>query len=169
MNAVPAVETARLRLREWREGDLDAFASMSADPEVMRHIGSGETVDRNGTWRVLAGFAGHWALRGCGMWAVERKADGAFIGRIGLHHPPYWPCLELGYVLARAAWGQGFAREGAAAALAWALRELPAQRLTSFIRPGNTASERVALALGARHEGRADLLGSPVEVYVHHD
>ncbi|HET9977896.1 MAG TPA: GNAT family N-acetyltransferase [Burkholderiaceae bacterium] len=164
---IPTVETERLVLRAFREADLDAFAAMSADPDVMRHIGDGRAVDRNATWRTLAGFNGHWSLRRFGMWAIERRSDGAFIGRVGLHHPPYWPALEAGWVLARAAWGQGFAREGAAAVLAFARRRLPPQRLVSFIRPGNERSVKVALALGAAFEGVSDLLGTPVEVYVH--
>jgi RimJ/RimL family protein N-acetyltransferase len=166
---IPVVETERLVLRAFRESDLDAFAAMSADAEVMRYIGSGETVDRNGTWRTMAGFLGHWSLRGCGMWAIERKRDGAFLGRVGLHHPPYWPALEAGWVLARDAWGQGYACEGAAAALDFSRRALPPQRLVSFIRPGNERSVKVALALGARREADGDLLGLPVQVYVHHD
>lgn len=166
---VPIVETERLVLRGFRETDLDAFAAMSADAEVMRYIGSGETVDRNGSWRTLAGFLGHWTLRGCGMWAIELKRDGAFLGRVGLHHPPYWPALEAGWVLAREAWGQGYAREGATAALSFARRALPPQRLVSFIRPGNERSVKVALALGARRESDGELLGLPVQVYVHHE
>lgn len=165
--SIPGVETERLMLRAFRADDLDAFAALSADPEVMRYIGSGETLDRNAAWRNLAGFNGHWSLKGCGMWAIERKSDGAFLGRVGLHHPPYWPALEAGWTLARAAWGQGYAREGAAEALAFARRELPPQRLVSFIQPGNQRSVKVAIALGARLEGQSDLLGSPVLVYVH--
>jgi [ribosomal protein S5]-alanine N-acetyltransferase len=164
---IPVVETARLVLRGFRDDDLDAFAAMSADAEVMRYIGPGETLDRNGTWRTMAGFNGHWSLRGFGMWAIERKSDGAFIGRTGLHHPPYWPDLEAGWTLARNAWGHGFAREGAAAVLAFARQHFHGQRLVSYIRPGNERSVRVALALGARRDGDADLLGTPVEVYLH--
>jgi RimJ/RimL family protein N-acetyltransferase len=164
---IPTVETERLVLRAFRSDDLDAFAAMCADAEVMRFIGDGSTADRNGAWRTMAVFNGHWSLRGCGMWAIERKADGAFLGRVGLHHPPYWPALEAGWVLARAAWGQGFARESAAATLDFARRTLPPQRLVSFIRPGNRRSVAVAKALGATYEGLSDLLGTPVEVYVH--
>jgi [ribosomal protein S5]-alanine N-acetyltransferase len=168
--AIPVLDTERLRLRAFREADLDAFAAMNADVEVMRFIGSGETLDRNASWRSMAGFNGHWSLRGFGMWAIERKADGAFIGRAGLHHPPYWPELEVGWSLARAAWGFGFAQEAARAALAFAReRQLAAPRLVSYIRPGNERSVKVALALGAQREGEADLLGTPVEVYVHAD
>ena len=164
---IPVVETERLVLRAFRSADLDAFAAMSADAEVMRFIGSGETLDRNAAWRNMAGFNGHWTLNGCGMWAIERKSDGAFLGRVGLHHPPYWPALEAGWTLARSAWGQGYAREGARAAIDFAHRTLPPQRLVSFIRPGNQRSVNVALALGARLEGLSDLLGTPVEVYRH--
>jgi hypothetical protein len=96
---IPTLETARLILRAFRNDDLDAFAAMSADAEVMRYIGRGDTLDRNAAWRNMAGFNGHWTLKGCGMWAIERKSDGAFLGRVGLHHPPYWPALEAGWTL----------------------------------------------------------------------
>jgi RimJ/RimL family protein N-acetyltransferase len=164
---IPSVETERLVLRAFRAADLDAFAAMSADPEVMRYIGTGATVDRNGSFRTMAGFNGQWSLCGVSMWAVECKADGAFIGRIGLYHPPYWPCLEMGWVLTRTAWGQGYAREGARACLDYARRVLKPDRLASFIAAGNDNSVRVAEALGARYEGQSDLLGAPVLVYVH--
>ena len=164
---IPIVETERLRLRAFREDDLDAYAAMSADAEVMRFIGTGVTLDRAGTWRQMAGINGHWTLRGRGMWALERKSDGALLGRVGLIDPPDWPNLELGWLLGRSAWGQGYAREAARTALDWTRRTQPPQRLVSFIRPGNERSVRVALALGARREADAELLGMPVEVYVH--
>jgi RimJ/RimL family protein N-acetyltransferase len=164
---IPTLRTARLRLRAFRSDDLEAFAAMSADAEVMRYIGPGDTLDRDATWRSMAGFNGHWSLRGFGMWAIERAGDGALIGRTGLHHPPYWPELELGWLLARDAWGHGYAREAAGAALDWCRRELAPPRLVSYVRPGNERSVKVALALGARHDGPADLLGTPVEVYRH--
>jgi len=164
---IPTVRTERLLLRAFRDDDLDAFAAMCADPDVMRYIGAGDTVDRNAAWRTMAGFNGHWSLRGFGMWAIERLSDGAFIGRVGLHHPPYWPALEAGWVLARDAWGHGYAKEGAAATLAHVRRALPAQRLVSYIQPGNERSVRVAQALGAVFDGQADLMGTPVQVYVH--
>lgn len=164
---IPRIETERLVLRAFRDDDLDAFAPMCADAEVMRYIGDGATTDRVGAWRQMAVFNGHWTLRGVGMWAAERKSDGALLGRIGLIHPPYWPSLELGWLLGRAAWGHGHAREGARAALEFARRTLSPQRLASFIRPGNLRSVKVALALGARRDGTTDLLGTPVEVYLH--
>jgi RimJ/RimL family protein N-acetyltransferase len=164
---IPRLQTERLLLRAFADADLDAYAAMSADAEVMRHIGNGETLGRREAWQQMALMNGHWSLRGCGMWAVERRADGALLGRIGLIHPPYWPALELGYLLGRQAWGQGYAREGARAALEHARRVLTPQRLVSFIRPGNLRSVRVAEALGATLDGEQDLLGAPVLVYRH--
>jgi RimJ/RimL family protein N-acetyltransferase len=165
---IPTLETERLVLRAFRDDDLDAFAAMSADAQVMRHIGNGETIDRHAAWRTMASFNGHWALRGCGMWALTRRdEEHRLLGRVGLHHPPYWPALEAGWVLARQAWGHGYAREAARAVLDFARRTLPPQRLVSFIQPGNERSVKVALALGAVRDGEQDLLGHPVEVYVH--
>ena len=77
---VPTLTTERLTLRGWREDDLDAYAAIAADPEVMRFMGG--PLDRADTWRQIAVFVGHWELRGYGLWVVER--DGELIGRVGL-------------------------------------------------------------------------------------
>jgi RimJ/RimL family protein N-acetyltransferase len=111
-DSIPQIETPRLRLREFRASDLDAYAAMCADAEVMRHIGAGGPVDRANAWRQMALFNGQWSLEGCGIWAAEREADGVLVGRIGLLKPPDWPALELGWLLGREFWGQGLAREG---------------------------------------------------------
>ena len=165
--AIPTLETGRLLLRPFRDADLDAYAAMCADPEVMRHIGTGDTVEPDAAWRQMALFNGHWSLRGCGMWAAERKADGALVGRIGFLEPPDWPALELGWLLGRAHWGQGLAREGALAARAHAFGTLGRERLISLIRPGNARSIRLAEALGARLEGEDILFGRTALVYAH--
>jgi RimJ/RimL family protein N-acetyltransferase len=80
---------------------------MCADPEVMRYLGDGQPPNRKDAWRQMALFIGHWALRGYGLWAIERKSDGRLIGRAGLWRPEGWPGLELGWALARASWGRG--------------------------------------------------------------
>ena len=85
MKAPLELETARLRLRQIRESDLDAFAAFHADAEVMKFLGDGKPQDRGGAWRSMAGILGHWALRGFGMWAAELKETRACVGRIGLH------------------------------------------------------------------------------------
>ncbi len=164
---IPAVQTPRLTLRAFRDDDLDAYAAICADAEVMRYIGTGETVDRAMAWRQMAAFNGHWTLEGNGMWAAARRDNGALAGRIGLYGPPHWPGLELGWVLGREHWGQGLAQEGAAAARRWAFEVFGCQRLISLITPGNERSVRVALALGAQFEGECDLLGKPARCYAH--
>ena len=145
---VPRVETERLVLREWRSTDLDAFAGMSADADVMRFLGGVHS--RAESWRRMALHSGHWALRGYGNWAVERKADAELAGRVGLWNPEGWPGLEVGWKLARHAWGQGYATEAASAAIEWAWTVLHAPRLIAIIDPENLASVHVAERLGMR-------------------
>jgi len=145
---VPRLETARLVLRGWQESDLDAYAAMSADPGVMRYIGG--ILDREQSWRQMALHAGHWTLRGYGNWAVERSVDGVLVGRCGLWNPEGWPGLEVGWKLARHAWGQGYATEAARAAIEWAWSVVDAARLISVIHPENAPSARVAERLGLR-------------------
>jgi RimJ/RimL family protein N-acetyltransferase len=138
---------------------------MLADPEVMRYIGEGRALDRAETWRAMALSLGHWALRGFGLFAVEEKATGALVGRIGLLFPEVWPSIELAWTLARARWGEGFATEGAAAVRDYAFRTLGLPRLISLIAPENAASIRVAERIGERFDRTGELLGKTVSVY----
>src|SRR6185295_3789990 len=78
---IPHLETERLVLREFRAGDFEAYASFMADPEVARYIAPAP-MSREDAWRSLASTIGHWTLRGYGTWAVQRKEDGAFMGRV---------------------------------------------------------------------------------------
>ena len=94
---IPTVETERLLLRAWRDADLDAYAVMVGDPETMRFLGG--PLARPDAWRSMAYQLGHWVLRGHGMWAVERKSDGALIGRIGVQRPETWPAIEVAWTL----------------------------------------------------------------------
>jgi RimJ/RimL family protein N-acetyltransferase len=105
------------------------------------------------------------ALRGYGPWAVEERASGTCVGRIGLFYPDGWPGLECIWTLARGAWGKGYATEGARRALEYAFFDLGQARVISLIRPGNTASIRVAERLGEALEGRATLFGTEALVY----
>ena len=162
---IPELETERLRLRAFRDDDLDAYAAMCADPEVMRYLGTGATLSRGDAWRSMAGFLGHWALRGYGMWALEEKATGKLIGRAGFLNPEGWPGFELGWTLGRAHWGRGFATEAARRALDFAFAELAQPRVISLIRPANTPSMRVAERLGEVRAGEIELLGGPCYVY----
>jgi len=154
------LHTERLRLRAFHGGDLEEYARMCADPEVMKYIGTGVTLTRAESWRSMAGILGHWKLLGYGMFAVERRDTGQLIGRAGFLDPPDSPGFELGWLLGREHWGRGFAVEAARRALAYAFDELGRDRVISLIRPGNHRSIRVAEALGERLAGEIELLGS---------
>jgi len=136
MTMIPQLETERLILREWRAGDMDAFAAIYGDADVMRYL-SGEPLARNDAWRNMAAAAGHWVLHGYGTWVVERKSDGAVIGRVGLINPEGWPGLEVGWTLGRLYWGNGYATEAARASMNYGFLTQPVDKLISLIDPDN--------------------------------
>jgi RimJ/RimL family protein N-acetyltransferase len=144
---IPQLKTERLILRDFRQDDLDAFASFLADDEVMRYLG-GATLSRDDTWRNMARSAGQWLLRGYGAWAVVRKSDQALMGRVGLLYPEGWPSLEVGWTLGRPYWGQGYATEAARAAMNYGFLTQDVDRLISMIDPDNAPSQAVAQRLG---------------------
>src|SRR5438477_11022950 len=149
MLQIPQLTTERLLLRGFRPDDFERYAEMMSDPDVSRHLMDGRPLTRIEAWRQLAMFAGHWVLRGYGLWAVEERVSGEFLGRIGCLDPEGFPAFEIAYTLGRWAWGKGYAREGAAAALQYARETLGRTDITSIICPTNAASIRVASSLGA--------------------
>jgi RimJ/RimL family protein N-acetyltransferase len=147
----PTVETPRLRLRGWHAADVDSYAALLADPATARFITrKGRPCSAAEGWAEIAFFIGHWQLRGFGMFVIEARDGGTFLGRAGLLQPEGWPGLELAWALTAEARGQGYATEGAAAAAAWAFDRIGADDLVSIIHPDNGASQRVATRLGAR-------------------
>jgi RimJ/RimL family protein N-acetyltransferase len=156
---VPELRTERLLMRGWGDSDLDAWAAIAADPEVMRWVGSPKGMDREEAWRHLAYLAGHWVLRGFGLWAVEERETGQLVGRVGLLYPEGWPGLEVGWLVTRSRWGRGYAAEAARASMDWARAELGADHLISLIADENERSARVAEKLGMAPEGRTTILG----------
>lgn len=143
------LDTERLVLRPFRADDIDAYAEMCADPEVMRYLSAtGAVLSREDAWRQMAMFAGHWTLRGYGMWAIEERSSGQFVGRAGLHYPEGWPDREVGWALRREHWGRGIAFEAARAAIACAFDTLGWRRIISLIHPENRRSIALAHRLG---------------------
>jgi RimJ/RimL family protein N-acetyltransferase len=159
------LHTERLVLRMFRESDFDAYAAICADAEVGRYLGDGKPLSRIDAWRSMAAILGHWQLRGYGLWAVEERASGELIGRVGCYFPGGWPGFEVGWTLRRATWGRGYAIEGARAAMRFAFEELSQPRVISLIQPGNERSIRVAEKLGESLEGRLDVNGQEALVY----
>jgi len=108
---------------------------------------------------------GHWALRGYGMWIVEERATGQFLGRAGLYEEHGWPGLEVAWTIRRDRWGEGFATEGGAAALEYAFTQLSRDRVISIIHPDNVASSRVAEKLGLAVAQRTEVHGRARNVW----
>jgi RimJ/RimL family protein N-acetyltransferase len=162
---MPTLETERLILRMFRQDDLDAYAAITADVEVMRYLGDGKPLGRVDTWRQMAMILGHWQLRGYGLLALEEKATGALVGRAGFFEPEGWPGFELGWMLRRVSWGRGFATEAARRLLDHAFTDMKRERVISLIRAANAPSIRVAERLGERLDGHAEIFGQEALVY----
>jgi RimJ/RimL family protein N-acetyltransferase len=135
------------------------------DLDVMRYVGDRRVPTAQDSWRAVAGWIGHWALRGYGQWAVVERESGQLIGRAGLINPDGWPGVEVGYLLGKAWWRRGYATEAAQAALDWAFRERDFDRILSLIDPANAASMRVAERIGERRQGETKLRSHTVLVY----
>ena len=157
------IETERLILRPLRDSDIDEYAEMCADEQVMQFLGG--TLARDMAWRQMATILGHWHLRGFGFWGVEWKQTGELAGRLGCWQPEGWPEFEVGWTLRRSFWGRGIATEGAEASLRHAFTTLGRDRVISLINPDNTPSIRVAERIGERHDGHAVIFDNEVRVY----
>lgn len=140
-------------MRRWRPEDLEPFAALNADPEVMEHFPS--TLSREQTSETMARIAKHYDRHGYGVWAVQVPGEAPFIGYIGLAVPSFQasftPCVEILWRLARPWWGQGFATEGARATLACGFERLGLSEIVSFTVPANTRSRRVMEKVGMRY------------------
>ena len=161
----PELETERLRLRQFCDGDLDAYTRITGDAETMRYLAKGVPFDREDACRSLGYIDSHWRIRGFGLWAVEERESGALVGRIGLMRPDDWPGLEVAWLVARERWGEGLATEGARAALDHAFTAVGVRRAISLIAPANAASIRVAEKLGMRFEEVHQIAGKTAALY----
>ena len=139
------LRTDRLLLRRWRPADRAPFARLNADPEVMRWFPSPLSRQESDALadRIEAGFE----ERGWGLWALEQRASGRFVGFAGLSpvtfDAPFEPAVEIGWRLTREAWGSGFATEAGLAAVVCAFGELGLDELVSFTAAGNARSRAV--------------------------
>lgn len=151
----PVLETARLILRVPCADDFDAWAAIATDPEVMLHLGGVQS--RFTAWKQFLAAVGAWHVQGFYCFSVIEKSSGEWIGRVGPLHPVDWPGTEIGWTLARQAWGRGYALEAAIAATDWAFENLGWSEIIHCIAPANTASQSVATRLGSRKRGPAQM------------
>lgn len=150
---VPVLETERLRLRAHRLDDFADCAAMWADATVTRFVG-GKPLSEEEAWTKFLRYAGHWALLGFGYWVAEEKATGKFVGEIGFAdykreiEPSLKGTPEIGWVLASAFYGRGYATEAVRAVVEWGDRFFGTVRTACIIAPENLASIRVAQKSG---------------------
>lgn len=152
------LRTPRVLLRQWKDSDMDAWATMNADPQVRRYFAA--TLNRAEAQGEADRIRASIAQRGWGMWALEVPGVHAFAGFVGLNLPgyeaPWMPAVEIGWRLAPGAWHQGYATEGAVAALDFAFTHLQLPQVVALSVPTNTPSHQVMERIGMARDPGAD-------------
>jgi ribosomal-protein-alanine N-acetyltransferase len=158
MTSPPTIHTPRLLLRPWRDEDLTPFAAINADPRVMECFPA--PLDRAESDAVAARIRAHFARHGFAQWAVEVPDVAPFIGFVGLAATPFeahfTPCIEIGWRLAHAHWGRGYATEAARASLEFGFESLALDEIVSFTAPMNRRSRAVMERIGMTHSPADD-------------
>jgi RimJ/RimL family protein N-acetyltransferase len=152
-----ALRMPRLILREWRDEDVEPFAAMSGDPEIMRYLVG--FADRAAVEAWIAATRRHWQTHDFGQWAVELPGCG-FIGVVGLNwvrfQLPFAPAVEAAWRLARPFWGRGYAYEAAHAAIEDGFLRLGIADIVAFTVPANRPSWGLMERLGMSRDPRED-------------
>jgi len=164
---VTVVETERLVVRRLRPDDLDDFAALCANPEVIRYMGDGQPLTREQTQAWIDVSLANYRERGWGCFGVTAKTDDRLIGFAGFARPPARPgVVELIYTFAPEHWGHGYATEVAAALVAFGFDRGGMTRIEATVDPANEASSRVLAKIGMAYEGRKeDADGALVDYY----
>jgi RimJ/RimL family protein N-acetyltransferase len=153
-----ALRTPRLLLREWRDEDVEPFAAMSADPAVMQHLLPFPDRAASDAW--IARMRRHYDEHGFAYWAVELPGEARLIGAIGLNwvgfQAAFTPAVEIGWRLARAYWGKGYAMEAARAAIDDGFGRLGLSEIVAFTVPANRRSWLVMERLGMSRDPADD-------------
>lgn len=140
-----AVQTEQVILRQWRAEDRPLFASINADPKVMKYFPN--TLSRQQSDALVDRVSNDIDASGWGFWAAEKVDTAEFIGFVGINYSadglPFAPCVEIGWRLGSQYWGQGLATEAAKGAMAYAFTHASVEKLVSMTSLLNTASERV--------------------------
>jgi RimJ/RimL family protein N-acetyltransferase len=167
---IPLLESERLRLRGPRPEDYDDSFAMWSDPEVVRFIG-GNPLSREEVWARLLRYIGHWAWMGYGLWVVEEKATGQYVGEVGYSNhkraiePPLTDMPELGWVLTPRFHGKGLASEAVRTVIAWGDSNFHGLRTACIIHPEHVRSLRVAEKCGFRESQLTSYHGEPTLLF----
>lgn len=149
MRELPVLETERLILRPPQSEDFEPWTEFHSDAEVMKFLGGVQGPEL--TWRSVCAMTGAWTIEGFSMFSLIEKTTGKWVGRLGPWRPNGWPGTEIGWGLARSAWGKGYATEGAAAAMDYVVDHLGWTEIIHTILPENIGSVKVAERLGSRY------------------
>jgi ribosomal-protein-alanine N-acetyltransferase len=150
----PTLRTERLVLRPWRDEDLEPFAALNRDPAVMEFFPS--LLSRDDSDAIVERIRAHVTREGFGLWAVEVPGVAPFIGFTGLQRPSFMPGVEVGWRIAHAYWGMGYATEAARASIEWGFAQLELAEIIAMVVPDNVRSQRVMEKLGMRRDPTAD-------------
>ena len=160
MTGAPHLRTERLLLRGWRDEDREPYAAINADPQVREFFP--ELLTRAQSDAQIAVFDEHFAAHGFGMWALELRSSGELIGFAGMDLATYdahfAPAIEIGWRLARSAWGHGYASEAAREALRFGFAELELEEIVACTTPANLRSRAVMERLGMTRDRSGDFL-----------
>jgi RimJ/RimL family protein N-acetyltransferase len=152
------LRTERMLLRRWREEDRRPFAALNADPAVMEHFPA--PLDRDESEELVERIEMGFERHGFGLWALELLEGGEFIGFTGLAVPPFeahfTPAVEVGWRLARFAWGNGYATEAGRTAIAYGFEELGLEEVVSMTTVRNRRSRAVMERLGMSRDPADD-------------
>jgi RimJ/RimL family protein N-acetyltransferase len=162
---MPEIETTRLRLRHCTLEDLDELSVIRSDPNVMQYIGKGKAQSRKQVMEVILDISNHWQQHGFGRWGIVHKEDRKPIGLCGLSYLEDSLEVEVGYTLAQAYWGQGFASEVASASLRYGFEVVKLDRIVAVAYPENAASRRVMEKLGMRFVKTTGFFGCDLVYY----
>jgi RimJ/RimL family protein N-acetyltransferase len=150
--------TDRLLLRNWRDADREPFAALNGDPAVMEHFPSVQTREQSD--QLIDRNLPLIEERGWGLWALEVRDTGRFIGFTGLSVPSFeahfLPAVEIGWRLSKDAWGNGYATEAARASLEHAFGPAGLEEVVSFTATTNLPSQRVMQRIGMVQDGEFD-------------
>ncbi len=155
---VSHIDTPRLRLRRWTRSDLPVFSAMNADAQVNRHLLG--PLDAATSRAMLQRIEAHHSVHGFGLWAMERRDDGALLGFAGLQIVPFdaafTPAIEVGWRMLPSAWGHGYATEAARAAIDDGFARLSIEQVVAFTVHANSRSEAVMQRLGMQRDPAGD-------------
>lgn len=150
MRKCDQIDTERLLLRRWHDADRAPFAALNSDPQVMKLLST--RLSRAQSDAYIDTIEAHFQRHGFGLWALQERASGRFVGLTGLNtvaFPAHFtPAVEVGWRLAHSAWGKGYATEAGRAALAYGFERAQLEQIVSMTSRLNSRSRAVMQRLG---------------------